>query len=244
MIWGTVSAALAWAVAGAAVVVLTGQGTWTGALAGLGVATVSIMGLGPGTLLPLAIFVLGAGALTRLGRSRKQATGAAEPNQGRRGGRHVAAKLGVPALLGLAGVFGAGGPPFSLAYAAALAGALADTSGTEVGPLGGGVALGIQGGRLRRLPHGTPGAMSAAGLLAAAAGAAAVAFGSSVSGLIAGVTAAGVVAAAGFGASLLESVIAATPVGRWLGHFGRNLLVSVAAATVGFCAGAVRWGRA
>lgn len=244
MIRSGMGVALAWAAAGAAVVALTRQGTWIGALAGLGVAILSIVGLGPGTLLPLAIFVLGAGALTRLGRSRKEAAGAAEPNEGRRGGSHVAAKLGIPALLGFAGLFGVNGPPVSLAYAAALAGALADTSGTEVGPLGGGLAFGIQGGRLRRLPHGTPGGMSVAGLLASAAGAAAVAFGSSISGLITGLMAAAVVAAAGFGASLLESVIAATPVGRRLGHFGRNLLVSVAAATVGYCAGAARWGRA
>lgn len=244
MIGGTIGAALAWAAAGAAVVVLTGQGTWTGALAGLGIAIVSILGLGPGALLPLAIFVLGAGALTRLGRSRKQATGAAEPNEGRRGGRHVAAKLGIPALLGIAGILGAPGPPLSLAYAAALAGALADTSGTEVGPLGRGSAVGFHGGRFRRLQHGAPGGMSALGLLASAVGAGAVAWGSIASGLIAGPTAAGVVAAAGFGASLLESLIAPTFLGRSLGHFGRNLLVSVVASAVGFCAGAVRWGRA
>jgi len=244
VIGGTTGAALAWAVAGAAVVILTGQGTRTGALAGLGVAVVAIVGLGPGALLPLAIFVLGAGALTRVGRSRKQAAGSAEPNQGRRGGLHVAAKLGIPALLGVAGIFGGSGPPLSFAYAAALAGALADTSGTEVGPLGGGPAIELQGGRLRRVPHGTPGGMSGAGLLAGAAGAAAVAVGSSFSGLIAGAAGVAVVAAAGFGASLLESAIAPTPVGRKLGHFGRNALVSAVAAAVGFCAGINPWGRA
>ena len=241
---GGADIALVLAAAGAVLVALTGQGTWTGALSGLGVAVVSIIGLGPGALLPLAIFVLGGGALTRMGRSRKQAAGAAEPNEGRRGGRHVAAKLGIPALLGIAGIFVGKGPALSLAYAAALAGALADTSGTEVGPLGGGSTVGLSGGRLQRLPHGTPGGMSAAGLFAAAAGATAVALGSSASGLITGPGAAGVVAGAGFGASFLESLVAATPMGRSLGHFGRNALLSAVASAIGFWAGVARWGRA
>src|SRR5882762_2448877 len=117
MIAGTTAAALALAAAGAAVVAGTGQGTRTGAVAGFGVAVVSILGLGSGALLPLAIFVLGAGALTRLGRPAKQAAGAAEANRGRRGGWHVAAKLGIPALLGVAGIMGHRGPPLSFAYA-------------------------------------------------------------------------------------------------------------------------------
>jgi uncharacterized membrane protein len=243
MITGPAAAALALAAAGAAIVVATGQGTRTGAIAGLGVAVLSILGLGPGALLPLAIFVLGAGALTRLGRSTKQAAGAAEANQGRRGGWHVAAKLGLPALLGIAGILGHGSPPLAFAYAAALAGALADTSGTEIGPLGGGSAFGLRGGRLRQISHGTPGAVSAAGLAGSAAGAVAVAWGSTLSGLIGGSAAPGIVGAVGFGASLLESAIAATPPGRWLGHFGRNAMVSVIAGAAGYWAGASGWGR-
>jgi uncharacterized membrane protein len=243
MMTGTGAAAIALSVAGAAIVAATGQGTRMGAIAGLGVAVLSILGLGPGALLPLAIFVLGAGALTRLGRSRKLAAGTAEANQGRRGVSHVAAKLGLPALLGVAGILGHGGPPLSFAYAAALAGALADTSGTEIGPLGGGSAFGLREGRFRRLPHGTPGGVSAAGLAASAGGAVAVAWGSTLSGLIGGSAASGIVASAGLGASLLESVIAATPVGRPLGHFGRNAMVSVIASAVGFWAGASGWGR-
>jgi uncharacterized protein (TIGR00297 family) len=243
MITGATVVALALAVVGAAVVRATGQGTRMGAGVGLGVAIVSILGLGPGALLPLAIFVLGAGALTRLGRMEKQAAGTAEANQGRRGVWHVAAKLGIPALLGIGGILGLGGPPLAFAYAAALAGAFADTSATEIGPLGGGFAFEFRAGRLRRVPHGTPGGMSVAGLAASAAGAVAVAWASTLSGLIGGSGAAGIVAAAGFGASLFESGVAATPVGRRLGHFGRNAMVSVIASAAGYWAGATGWGR-
>lgn len=244
MITGATVVSLALATVGAAVVIATGQGTRTGAAAGLLVAIICIVGLGPGALLPLAIFVLGAGALTRLGRTAKQAAGAAESNRGRRGGRHVAAKLGIPALLGIAGILGHAGPPLAFAYAAALAAAFADTSATEIGPLGGGFAFELRAGRLRRVPHGTPGGMSIAGLAASATGAIAVAWGSSLSGLIGGSAAPGIVAAAGVGASLLESLIAATPLGRPLGHFGRNAVVSVVASAIGYWAGATGWGRA
>jgi len=243
MITGPAIVALALATIGAAVVRVTGQGTRTGAGMGLVAAILCILGLGAGALLPLAIFVLGGGALTRLGRSTKQVAGVAEPNQGRRGGWHVVAKLGIPALLGIAGILGAGGPPLSFAYAAALAGAFADTSATEIGPLGSGFAFGVREGRLRRLPHGTPGGVSVAGLVASAVGAAAVAWGSTLSGLIGGSSGPGIVAAAGFSASLLESVVAATPLGPPLGHFGRNLMVSAVASAIGYWAGASGWGR-
>lgn len=254
MIEGSTPTALALALAGAALVAFTGQGTPSGALLGLLVAVLAIMGLGPGALLPLATFVLAAGAVTRLGRARKEASGTAQENRGRRGMRHVVAKLGLPALLGLAGIlsggFGgawgaagsAGGGPLAFAYAAALAGALADTAATEVGPLAGGAVLGFRGGRLRSLAHGDPGGMSAAGLAAAAAGAAAVAWSAHLTRLTEGVGAGSIVTLAGFGASFLESLVGGTAVGRGLGHFGRNALVSVTAGLAGFGAGLIRSG--
>src|SRR6185295_3196748 len=201
------------------------------------------LGLGPGALLPLAVFVLGGGALTRLGRSTKEAAGAAEGNEGRRGGWHVVAKLGIPALFGIAGILGHAGPPLSFAYAAALAGAFADTTATELGPLGGGFAFGFRDGGLRRLPHGTPGGMSVAGLIASAVAATVVAWAAVFSGLIGGSSGPGIVAAAGFSASFLESLIAATPLGVTLQHFGRNVLVSAVASAIGYWAGASGWGR-
>src|SRR5712675_675237 len=90
-----------------AVVLLTRQGTRAGALAGFLVALVAALGLGAGSFLPLAIFVLGSGLLTRLGRARKERLGAAEGNRGRRGLAHVAAKLSIPALAGALAILGA-----------------------------------------------------------------------------------------------------------------------------------------
>ncbi|HKW51066.1 MAG TPA: DUF92 domain-containing protein [Candidatus Eisenbacteria bacterium] len=243
MITGATVVALALATAGAVVVRVMGQGTRAGAAAGLLVAFLCILGLGPGALLPLAVFVLGGGALTRFGRSTKEAAGAAEANQGRRGARHVAAKLSIPALLGIAGMLGQGGQPLSFAYAAALAGAFADTCATEIGPLGGGFAFALHDGRLRRVPHGTAGGVSVAGLIASAVAATAVAWASTLSGLIGWTSGPGMVAAAGFTASLLESIVGATALGGALGHYGRNLMVSAVASAIGYWAGASGWGK-
>lgn len=234
--------ALVLAAGGAAIVAVTGQGTRVSALAGFAVAVCAILGLGPGALPPLALFVLGGGGLTRLGRAVKADAGAAEGNSGRRGVSHVVAKLGIPAVLGLAGLLIGRSPTLSLGYVSALAGALADTSGTEIGPLGRGAAFRVQGFTIARVPHGTPGGVSAVGISAALLGAVLVAVGAAVSGLIAGPWACAVAAAAGFGAAVVESITAATPLGRALGHFGRNAMVSVLATAAGLGAGAARWG--
>ena len=218
---------------GAAVVAGSGQGTRAGALAGLAVAVASILGLGAGTLLPLAVFVLGAGALTRLGRSKKEALGAAERNEGTRDPRHVAAKLGLPALLGLAGIAGGPAEPLSVAYAAAIAGAFADTAATEVGPVLGGAVFGWRGLRVVPLRHGDAGGMSAGGLAASAGASAAVAVSALGTGLVHDPRGALAVAGAGIAASFVESAVGGTGVGKALGHFGRNVLVSVLAAAAG-----------
>jgi uncharacterized membrane protein len=225
--------ALLLALLGAGLVAFLGQGTLTGALAGLFVAFLAILGLGSGALPPLAVFVLGAGALTRLGRSAKEAAGLAEQNRGRRGAVHVAAKLGLPALLGLAGLLDRSHPSHGellrLAYTSALAGAFADTAATEVGPLVRGPAFALRGAALERVPHGTPGAMSTAGLVAAALGALATTAAASITSLIPP-AALPLSAGAGFGAAILESLIAPTALGRALGHHGRNAAISVLAA--------------
>jgi uncharacterized membrane protein len=223
--------ALVLSLAGAAFVARSGQGTIRGALAGLGVAAAAILGLGPGALAPLALFVLGAGALTRLGRERKERMGTAEGNRGRRDSRHVAAKLGLPALLGVAALATSEREWLRLAYAGSLAGALADTAATEVGPLARGPAAALAGTRLRRAEHGAAGAMSAAGLAAGACGSAVVAAGASLSGLVTP-AAIPVIAGAGLVATVVESLIAGTRAGSALGHFGRNALVSVVAAAL------------
>lgn len=227
--------ALLLAVLGSAVVLVSRQGTPAGALAGLAVAALGILGLGPGTLLPLAVFVLGAGALTRLGRDAKERAGAAEAHQGRRGSIHVAAKLGVPLLLSVGGIVANGEVEtlLGIGFAASLCSAFADTAATEIGPLGHGHAVLLPGGR--RVPHGTPGAVSLAGLAAAAAGASACAGASVASGLI---PAASWVHAAGAGllTTLFESVLTRTSPGRRLGHHGRNAASSILSAALAWAA--------
>jgi uncharacterized protein (TIGR00297 family) len=109
-----------------------------------------------------AFFLLGTLA-TRLGYRRKKAADLAQSNQGRRGAANVVANCGVAAVLLLLQV------P-SVAFAAALGAALADTFGTEIGTLFGRRPFSPL--TFRALPTGTPGAVSWAGTAASLAGAA------------------------------------------------------------------------
>jgi uncharacterized protein (TIGR00297 family) len=163
---------------GAAVnVVLAGAG-WaaraldrSGAVAGalLGAAVWGFLG-GRGWLLLAAFAVLGSAA-TRLGFRAKAAAGLAQAGGGRRSARHALANAGVAVACA---AFAATTPypvVFTLAFAAALATAAADTASTEIGQLLGRRAFLLR--NLRPAPPGTPGAMSvegtAAGVFAAGA---------------------------------------------------------------------------
>lgn len=230
------------AAAGAVLILVTRQGTALGALAGFAVALLAACGFGAWALLPLAIFVLGSGLLTRAGRARKESIGAAEPDRGRRGVAHVLAKLSLPALAGLLALLRAVPEgALELVYVASLAGAFADTAATELGPVLRGRAFGLRGGRLVALRHGAPGGMSAGGFLAAAAAACAVAAGAFVFRLLDSLPAAWAAAAAGVLASALESLIAGTVWGTRAGHFGRNVFLSVASAGLALSARVLGW---
>lgn len=228
-VWG-----LSLAFLGAILILVTGQGTIGAALAGFGTAGFLVLGFGPGAMAPTALFVLGSGALTRLGRAGKTRAGVAEPHGGRRGAANVLAKLGIPALLGL---FAALEPSFrataGTGAAAALAGAFADTAATEVGPVIGGPVVRFQGARVVKAAHGETGGVSAAGLAAGAAAAILTAILASAVGLGIREGAPYLVAGAGFLAMLLESGVAASAIGRRVGHFGRNILLSALAAAAG-----------
>ncbi len=223
--WGIVAAA-----AGALLVLVTRQGTAGAALTGFLVSGSMVLGFGPGVMAPVALFVLGSAALTRAGRARKERLRVAEPDHGRRRPAHVLAKLGVPALLGIfaaldpstRGIAGSGA-------AAALAAAFSDTAATEVGPLAGGCVLRLGPRGLEAADHGAAGGVSVAGLAAGAAAAIAMAISEGAPLLV---------AAAGFGATLVESALGPTPTGRHLGHFGRNVALSVVAALAGYAAAA------
>ena len=184
---------------------------------------------GPGLIVLATFFVLGSLA-TRVGRARKQADGTAERGGGARGPRRVLGKGGVAALGGFLA-----DPTGALALCGALAAALADTLGTEVGVLHRGDARLLP--TLRRVPRGTPGGVSSLGTLGVLAGALLVAAAARMSGLVESAWLA--VGAAGVFAALLESLLAgAVPAFARLPGFVRNV------ATTGVGAGlAVALGR-
>lgn len=178
----------------------------SGAVAG-GVVGFVILAAGgwPAYAVLWAFFLLGTLA-TRLGYRRKLASGAAQGEGGRRGAPHVVANCGVPAAMLLLGV-----PP--IAFVGAFSAALADTLGTEVGSLYGRRAFSPV--TLRRLPAGTPGAVSWPGTAASLAGSAAI-------------------AAAGLGVGLIPGRIAwAAVAGGFLGALAESLL-SRLGARLGF----------
>jgi uncharacterized protein (TIGR00297 family) len=233
---------LALSAAGAALVLATRQATRGAALSGFVVAALAATGLGLAAIAPLALFVLGSGALTHAGRAAKEHRGMMEADRGRRGARHVAAKLGLPALCGALALLRP--PPaewLGLAYTATLSGAFADTAATEAGPLGGSTVLAIRRGRIRRVPHGEPGGVSGLGLAAGALGAAGVAATAWLVGLLPGGRAAVVAAATGFAASVLESGLGGTALGARMGHHGRNAALSALSAGGALAARALGW---
>ncbi|MCZ7647643.1 MAG: DUF92 domain-containing protein [Planctomycetota bacterium] len=153
----------------AAAVLFFGFADLPGALAGgaLG-ALIYFFALPQGYAL-LAAFVFGGSLLSRVGRATKEARGAAEPRGGRRGISNVAANLLVPALCCLAYPVTAGHPAALLAFAGALAAALADTASSEIG------ALASKPPKLittrEEVAHGANGAVTALGFAAAGGGA-------------------------------------------------------------------------
>jgi uncharacterized protein (TIGR00297 family) len=156
----------------------------SGALLGALLGTV-ILAFGTAPLYLLLWMFFGVGTLvTRFRRARKEAMGKAEEKGGRRGAANVLANVSVAAFCALVAGLGPSGDVFRLAAAAALATALMDTVGTEIGQsIASPTALLPD---FRRVPPGTDGAVSVAGTLA-------------------GLAAAAVLAAAGFATTLLTA---------------------------------------
>ncbi|HEX9286985.1 MAG TPA: DUF92 domain-containing protein [Thermoanaerobaculia bacterium] len=160
--WGRLATAVAVNVAAALVTGGAGLVSRTGALSGA-IAGFVVMSYGGWTAYALLWgFFLAATAATKWGYGAKRAAGVAQAGRGRRGAANVVANCLVPIAFLVLGAPAAG-------FAGALAAALADTLGTEVGTLF---------GRNPRSPltfeplaPGTPGAVSLAGTAAALAGA-------------------------------------------------------------------------
>ncbi len=161
---------------------------------------------GAGFSLLLAFFVLGT-ALTKLGYRRKAEKGLAQEKGGRRGARHAFANGATAAGCAL---FAATTPLpelFALGFAGALATAVADTAGSEVGQLWGRRTFLVT--TLRPVPRGTQGAVSLEGTVAGILASMVVA-GLGVAGGLFGLGGASIVVVAAFLGTLLESVVGAT----------------------------------
>ena len=115
-----------------------------------------------GFVLLSAFFVLGS-LFSKLGYKKKQAAGIAQPNLGRRTGKHVWGKGFAAVTAAAAAVFLRDRSPALLAFVAALAASLADTTATELGQLWGRRTISLN--TFERVPAGTPGAISLAGSL-------------------------------------------------------------------------------
>jgi uncharacterized protein (TIGR00297 family) len=176
----------------------------SGALAGAMLGTV-ILAFGGASLYLLLWVFFGCGTLaTRFGKVRKEAMGRAEEKGGRRGATNVLANVSVAAFCALVAGLTPHGDGFRLAAAAALATALMDTVGTEVGQaITSPTALLPD---LRRVPPGTDGAVSVAGTLAGLAAAALLAAAGVLSLMLTARGAVAVVLAAALG-TVVESLL-------------------------------------
>ena len=177
-----------------------------GALSAVVIGTVITAALGlRGLAVMIAFFVVGT-AVTRLGYRIKAERGIAQEKGGARGWRNAWANGGVAAALAL--LAGLSAPHdralFTLAYAAAVATAAADTCSSEVGKAFGRRTFLIT--TLRPVPPGTEGAISAEGTAAGLAGAAVIAA-VGAAGRLYGIEAAVLVTIAGLLGSLAESVL-------------------------------------
>ena len=196
-----------------------------GALGGFVVGTVIYASLGPGGFAVLALFVVGASALTRIGYRQKEGSGAAEARGGRRGARNAAANCGVAVACALLAA-PTGSEAFAAAFVASLGAAFADTSESEVGGLVSRTPRLIT--NLRKVPPGTDGAVSVPGTLAGIAAAGLTALLGLALGLVDGPEAALLVACASFLGTVADSLVGA--LAPSLGNEITNVLCTLVAA--------------
>jgi uncharacterized protein (TIGR00297 family) len=195
-----------------------------GAVSAVVIGTLITAGLGlRGLSVMIAFFVVGT-AVTKLGYRVKAQRGIAQEKGGARGWRNAWANGGVPALLALLAGFA---PPddralLTVAFAAAVATAAADTCSSEVGKAYGRRTFLIT--TLAPVPPGTEGAVSAEGTAAGLVGALVVSAVGAVAGLY-GPGAAVLIAIAGLLGSLAESVLGTVAEKR--GWMGNDLLNAV-----------------
>jgi len=183
--------------------------------------TVSLSGWLGGAAIGIVIFAAGgafawtflfltfviATVTSRLGLKRKTALGIAEEKGGRRGAGNAFANCGVAAIAAVMAVTTAYPAESLLAFAAALTAGGSDTVASEIGKAWGRSTFLIT--TLRRVPAGTPGAMSIQGTMAGLGAAVALAFVAQAGGLITFHMIVPIVIASTVGAAI-ESVLGAT----------------------------------
>ncbi len=176
-----------------------------------------------GYVLFLLFVALGSG-LSKVGYAKKAAIGAAEAREGQRGIGNVAANLIVPAVCCLAYPASGGDAAYIMAFAGAIAAAFADTASSEIGALSGGQPVLVT--TLKTVPHGTNGAVTPLGFVAALAASALIAGCAVQTGFFqvlklkqgnVGWHAALVIVIAGLCGTIADSYLGATVEDRWPG---------------------------
>lgn len=141
-----------------------------GAAAGAVVGVALALGAGvPGWLMLLAAFVAAA-ATSKFGERGKRSHGIAEEREGRRGAGNALANCGVAAIGAILAATTPHTPLALLVVVVGLTAGASDTVASEVGKAMRGTTFSVRS--LSRVPPGTPGAMSVAGTVAGAVGAA------------------------------------------------------------------------
>ncbi|MDW8364880.1 MAG: DUF92 domain-containing protein [Abditibacteriales bacterium] len=173
----------------------------------------------------LAAFVILGSAMTRLGYERKLQLGGAQTGGGKRGAAHALAKLSVGAACALlaSALPDPHGRVWTIAFVAAFAAALADTTGTELGQLYGKRPVLLP--TFRPVPVGTEGAVSLEGTVLGLLGAAVLAGAAGGLRLIRPLDM-GVVVLASFVGIIAESLLART---GWNNHLLNFLLTALSA---------------
>lgn len=211
----------------AAVVYAAGAADRSGAVAGWVVGTAIFTGLGWRGFTLLALFIAAGSLATRLGYAAKAARGLAQARGGRRSARHALANTAVAGLCALAAT-ALPGELLRLAFAGALAAALADTAASELGQLWGRRTYLVT--TFQAVPAGTDGAISLPGTTAGLAGALLAATVGAEVGLYPWPDLA-LVAAAGIAGTTADSFLGATlERRRRLGNEAVNLLCTLTGA--------------
>ena len=200
-----------------------------GALGGFLVGTTIYTSLGYQGFIVLALFVVGASGLTRLGYRRKERGGGAQEHGGRRGAKNALANCGVAVICAVVATL-TGYGAFAAAFVAALGAAFADTAESEVGQLSRRPPRLVT--TLRKVPPGTDGAVSLPGTLAGLAAAGLTAGVGLLLGLLDGTGAMLVVACAAFLGTVVDSLLGA--VASRIGNEATNVLCTLVAAGITF----------